>query len=304
MRMRKKQVKISIGIPSYNENKNLIRLLDKIKIQKLYEVAEIKEVIISDDSDDNTPELIKKYLEYEKSNLEIKYIHHHRRRGVAAAWNEIFRMARGDIIVLYDADIFLTEKTTYHLIKKMIKDKEIGIVGGNTIALLEKGMASETSYFISRWLNHVRTKYPESQFTIMGRVLALRRELASKIYIPTSIIAVDLYIEAVAYKEGYRVSYARNALIFFKPARTLYENMSQIIRAIIGHSQIKNIVDKYIPQKLGIKTQFKLFIETMLEEDIKYVYSTIVSYLIGIIYIPIVWKGAARHLWEIAITTK
>ena len=304
MRMRREQVKISIGIPSYNENKNLIRLLDKIKIQKLHGIGEIKEIIISDDSDDDTPELMKKYLECEENDLEIKYIHHHRRRGVAAAWNEIFRKARGDIIVLYDADILLTKTTTYNLIKKIIKDKEIGIVGGNTIALLEKGIASETSYFISRWLDHIRTKYPESQFTIMGRALALRKKLASKIYIPITVIAVDLYIESVAYKEGYKVSYAKNALTFFKPAKTLYENISQIIRATIGHSQIKKIMDRYIPQKLDIKTQFRLFIETMLEEDIKYTYSTVVSYLIGIFYIPMVWKGAAKHLWEIAITTK
>ncbi len=298
----KSELELSIGIPSYNENRNLIRLLKQIKRQKLYPGTILKEIIISDDSDDETPELMERYLKNEK--LEIKYIHHEKRRGVAAAWNEIFREAGGDIIILYDADIFLTKNTTYYLTKKILENKKTGVVGGNIIALLEKGIASEASYFISRWLNNVRTRYPESQFTIMGRALALRRKLADKIYIPPHVIAVDLYIETIAYKEKYKISYAKNAIVFFKPAKTLYENMSQIVRAVIGHSQLKKMINKYIPQKIDMRTQLKIFVESMSDNKMKYMYSTLLSYLIGIIYIPIVWEGASRHIWEIAITTK
>lgn len=303
--MKDDKIKISVGIPSYNEKRNIINLLDEIKKQELYGVAEIDEIIISDDSDDDTPRMIEKYVEEGGSYGDrIMLIHHEGRRGVANAWNEIFRVADGDIVVLYDADIILTESTTYNLIKKIFRDGEVGLVGGNTIGIVGKGIASEASYFISRWLDIVRATYPESQFTIMGRGLAMRGKLAKKIVIPINVISVDLYVQCIAYREGYRVAYARDALIFFKPTKDIYEHVSQILRAVIGHRQLEDMVDKHIPCNLGLGKQIRLFIEASKRVERKFLYSTIVSYLIGMIYIPRVWRGANRYLWEIAKTTK
>ncbi len=295
---------LSIGIPSYNEGMNIIRLLKQIKLEMDVFKLDILEVIISDDSDDDTPTLVKQHLRRIRYPFDVRYIHHDNRRGVAAAWNEIFREARGDIIILYDADIILGRNTTYNLVRKLMSSKEYGVVGGRTESLLMRGLASEASYIISRWLHEVRSRYPESQFTIMGRALAIKRRLAREIYIPRQVIAVDLYLQCIIYKMGYKIGYAEDAEIFFKPPSKIREMMSQIIRAVVGHSQISRLTEKYIWSRLDTWEQIRIFLSLAGKTRMRYIVSTVIAYLTGLTQIPIVWRGATRYLWEVASTTK
>src|ERR671911_86538 len=105
---------ISIGIISYNEEKNILNLLNSIKCQYLGKFF-IKEIIISDDSNDKTPFLIKDFIK-KNPQLLIRLFHHNERRGAYAGWNEIFKETTGEYLVLYDADVILAQKTTYNLV--------------------------------------------------------------------------------------------------------------------------------------------------------------------------------------------
>ena len=92
---------VTIGIPAYNEEQDILNLLHSLEDQNMHGFA-ISEVIVSDDSSDNTSDIISKFAA--RSSLKVTVYHHCTRRGTAAAWNEIFKQASGDIIVLYDAD--------------------------------------------------------------------------------------------------------------------------------------------------------------------------------------------------------
>ena len=118
---------LSIGIISYNEEKNITNILNSIKWQYLGKFS-LKEIIISDDSDDNTPFLIKEFIK-NNSQFLIRLFHHNKRRGASSGWNEIFREATGDYLVLYDADVILEKQTTYNLVNGF--SSEIGLCAGN-----------------------------------------------------------------------------------------------------------------------------------------------------------------------------
>ena len=77
--------RITVGIPSYNERQNISNLLQAIEEQH----TQIFEVLISDDSSDNTPSLVRNFALH--SLLDIQLFHHDTRRGAAAAWNEIIQ---------------------------------------------------------------------------------------------------------------------------------------------------------------------------------------------------------------------
>jgi cellulose synthase/poly-beta-1,6-N-acetylglucosamine synthase-like glycosyltransferase len=96
---------VTIGIPSYNEEGNITNLLKSIFSSNIDKNL-IKEVIISDDSTDSTPQLIQNFKERNPS-LNVKLYHHDVRRGTAAAWNEIFKEAMEKIIILFDADVIV-----------------------------------------------------------------------------------------------------------------------------------------------------------------------------------------------------
>src|SRR5919109_456608 len=107
--------RITIGIPCFNEEKNIINLLCSLIQHNNYaKDFSISEVIISDDSYDKTPQLVDTFLDSNNNNcpLNIKLIHHSQRRGAGAAWNEIFENSSGDIIVLYDADVIIDKNCT------------------------------------------------------------------------------------------------------------------------------------------------------------------------------------------------
>jgi glycosyltransferase involved in cell wall biosynthesis len=81
--------------------------------------TQIFEVLISDDSSDNTPSLVHNFAQH--SLLDIQLFHHDTRRGAAAAWNEILQRAAGDIIVLYDADTVPHPSNLHRTFKEILE---------------------------------------------------------------------------------------------------------------------------------------------------------------------------------------
>lgn len=89
--------KFSVIIPSYNEGED-IRLSVESAINQNYSD---KEVIVVDDSNDNTPKIIREY-----ENQGVRLIKG-RRTGCCGARNLGMKNAAGDIIVLLNADVSL-----------------------------------------------------------------------------------------------------------------------------------------------------------------------------------------------------
>ena len=224
---------ITVGIPSYNERQNVVNLLRAIEEQH----TPIFEVLISDDSSDNTPSLVHNFAQH--SLLDIQLFHHDTRRGAAAAWNEILQRAAGDIIVLYDADTIphpsCTEQLTSHI------QGNVGICASNSQPVQAAGIAGRASVFISKWLRSVRLARL-SQYTVMGRALAINSSDAKKIEIPTNIIAIDLYMQCKVLEMGRDVFYNDGAIVYFKPANNIHDLASQVMRAVNGHKQLEDYV--------------------------------------------------------------
>jgi glycosyltransferase involved in cell wall biosynthesis len=238
--------KVTVGIPTYNEEQNIANLLRSLEEQH----TQIFEVIISDDSSDNTPRLVLDFVQH--SLLDIKLIHHNTRRGAAAAWNQIFQKATGDIIVLYDADTIPHPSCTNQLASCM--QGNVGLCASNPQPVQAAGIAGRASAFISEWLRSVRLARL-SQYTVMGRALAVDSAIAKKIDIPSDIIAVDLYIQCKILEIGRDVVYNDSAIVYFKPASNMQDMASQVMRAVNGHNQIKDYVSSFalsLPRQVAI----------------------------------------------------
>ena len=198
----------------------------------------INEIIISDDSDDSTPEKINQFIQTRGIN-NIKLFHHNNRRGAGAAWNEIFENASGEITILYDADVFPDKNCTYNLVKSF--DNEIGLIASNQEPLFSDTVFYRASRFISNWLRLVRQK-SISQYTLMGRGFAIKTNIAKKIKIPEDIIAIDLYIQCRCMDNNVKIFYQDKAHIKFNPPNNLRDFASQILRASNGHKQLSRCV--------------------------------------------------------------
>jgi glycosyltransferase involved in cell wall biosynthesis len=238
--------RVTVGIPTYNEGQNIANLLRSLEEQH----TQIFEVIISDDSSDNTPGLVHNFVQH--SLLDIKLFHHDTRRGAAAAWNQIFQKATGDIIVLYDADTIPHPSCTKQLASCI--QGNVGLCASNPQPVQAAGIAGRASVFISKWLRSVRLARL-SQYTVMGRALAIDSAIAKKIEIPKDMIAIDLYIQCKILEIGRGVIYNDNAIVYFKPANNMQDMTSQVMRAVNGHNQIKDYVSSFgisLPRQVAI----------------------------------------------------
>ncbi len=243
--------RITVGIPSYNERQDIVNLLRAIEEQQ----TPIFEVLISDDSSDNTPSLVRNFAQH--SLLDIQLFHHDTRRGAAAAWNEILQRAAGDIVILYDADTiphpYCTEQLVSHI------QGNVAICASNSQPIQAAGIAGRASVFISKWLRSVRLARL-SQYTVMGRALAINSREAKKIEIPTKMIAIDLYMQCKILEMGRDIIYNDNAIVYFKPANNIHDLVSQVMRAVNGHKQIEDYVSPFgisLPQEVAIANAVK-----------------------------------------------
>jgi glycosyltransferase involved in cell wall biosynthesis len=243
--------RITVGIPSYNERQNIANLLLSIEEQH----TQIFEVLVSDDSSDNTPSLVRDFAQH--SLLDIQLFHHDIRRSAAAAWNEIIQRATGDIIVLYDADTIPHPSCTEQLASHIQSD--VGICASNSQPVQSAGIAGRASVFISKWLRSVRLAQL-SQYTVMGRALAINSGEAKKIEIPTNMIAIDLYMQCKILEMGRDVIYNDSAIVYYKPANNIYDLASQVVRAVNGHKQIEDYVSSCgigLPRQVAITNALK-----------------------------------------------
>jgi glycosyltransferase involved in cell wall biosynthesis len=96
--------KLSIIIPAYNEGKTIHLILDKIKSVVLIENITKEIVIINDCSTDDTESAIKSYIEL-NNTLDISYYKHEVNKGKGAAIHTGIKEAKGEYIIIQDADL-------------------------------------------------------------------------------------------------------------------------------------------------------------------------------------------------------
>lgn len=94
---------LSIIIPLYNEENHIIDVLDKIENLNL-KVSNLEIIIIDDNSDDNSLEVVKYYA---KDKAYIIIEKHKKNLGKGAAIQTALKIAKGDVFLFQDADLEL-----------------------------------------------------------------------------------------------------------------------------------------------------------------------------------------------------
>ncbi len=139
-------MKLSIIIPVYNEEKTVAKILKKVKSARLPKGIDKEIVVVDDGSNDKTPQILKKI---EGINL----ITHKVNRGKGAAVRTGIENAKGDIILIQDADLEYNPDDYYRLLEPILSG-ETKVVYGTRLKDYPILFGRHKTPFISHYLGN------------------------------------------------------------------------------------------------------------------------------------------------------
>jgi glycosyltransferase involved in cell wall biosynthesis len=131
-------LKITFLIPAHNEENRIGLALDNMaKIKKMY--PDIEVMVGNDGSTDGTDEVIRRYK-------FIKYVKFEERHGKHHVIDKMIKMAKGQIIIIHDADrVFVCKKGELEKITECFKDQKVGGMGDYYTTTYESDKVRKTN---------------------------------------------------------------------------------------------------------------------------------------------------------------
>ncbi|MCX8008881.1 MAG: glycosyltransferase [Patescibacteria group bacterium] len=246
--MKKEKKSITIGICAYNEAKNIKNLLDSIIAQKETKDFFIRDIIVvSDGSTDSIEHIV---LNHGDPRVQLKFFP--TREGKPTRMNYLLSNNQSDILVFFDADVVLAHPFVLkHLVLPFISSKRMGLVGGRCQPLPAETFVESAinNYIDARIAIEDRIDCAKTAYCFHGAIMAMSKEFASKLILPSSIFSDDTYIYLFARRSKYKVYYAKKAVVLYRSPQTLIDAFRQMMRHHAGTPQLynyflKNHVDK------------------------------------------------------------
>jgi len=239
---------ISIIITAWKEEKTIERAISSILKNKIKDKCEV--IVIAPDKE--TLEVAK---DFSKKYKEIEVIQD-KGKGKPAALNQAFKIAKGDILVLTDGDVYVSENALSNLLKPF-EDKKTGGVSGRPVSInSRKNKLGFWSHLLTDIADKRRKKASQTgkKFYCSGYLYAIRAGIVSKV--PEETLSEDGFISYLIHSKKYNITYAPNAEVYVKFPTNLKDWIAQKKRSAGGYNQIKNWTKKEIrsfsKESLGI----------------------------------------------------
>ena len=215
---------LSIIIPVYNEEKSILNILNELNNVDLINNVKKQLIIIDDCSSDNSKKIIQNFAISNK-DLDILIESHEINKGKGAAIQTGINIAKGDIIVIQDADLEYDPKEFNLLLKPIIMGKADVVygsrfLGGNPHRILffwhtigNKFLTFISNVFTNLNLTDMETCYKMFRKEIFGKItinenrFGIEPEITAKISkIPNiRIYEVGISYHGRTYKEGKKI---------------------------------------------------------------------------------------------------
>jgi len=226
--MKQKNYKVSIGISALNEQHSIERVLKDTLTQK-ESGWKLKEIIVyCDGCEDKTADIVRGI-----KNPKIRIYECKDRRGKVYRINQALSDFRGEVLVIFDADIKLEGRNVItNLINEFRKGDKVVLVGGNSRVYPPKTFFERAIYssYIPYFEAREKLKAGNNVFGCTGACFALRHNFAKRIKIPSWVINEDTFFYFTCISSGYEFRHAKGAKVYYALANNLRVFLKQIFR--------------------------------------------------------------------------
>lgn len=188
---------LSVIIPCYNEEPTIRAIVDQVQKVQLD-----KEIIIVDDhSSDGTPEILS---DIARTNSNVCVYRQERNQGKGDAIRRGLSLARGEIVIVQDADLEY-DPTDYYSLVRPIVDGRVEVVFGSRFAGSHTGMyfwnavgnkflTFVTNFLYNAWISDMETCYK-----------VMRTDVMRSLQLESNDFRIEPEITAKVLRMGYRI---------------------------------------------------------------------------------------------------
>ena len=212
----KNELEISFVLPTFNERKNIIPLLNELL--ELSNIHKIEIIVVDDNSTDNTSSLVR---ESAKKDLRIRLINRLGRSGLSSAIKEGCLNATGEIIAIMDTDGQHEVRAIIIAIQKLLTNKLDLVFGSRFIKESSvKGLSQEReelSILANKLARITLSKNYRHLTDFMSGCIVLKRETCLSFIKKVDVNGFKFLYELLAISRG-KLKVGETPL-FFQPRR-------------------------------------------------------------------------------------
>jgi poly-beta-1,6-N-acetyl-D-glucosamine synthase len=221
------QLFYSVGVMAYNEEANVLRTLRAIIEQESSKTCMAEVIVVASGCTDRTVPIVQEYMQDEP---RIRLIVQERREGKASAINLFLQAAKSPVLVLMGADT-IPEKETLERLCVNFADPTVGMVGARPVPVNDQDtFTGHAVHVLWRLHDSMARRVPK-----LGELIAFRNVVKT---IPTDTAVDEISIQASIARQGLRMVYVPEALVYNKGPVTIRDFLSQRRRIYAGHLQV------------------------------------------------------------------
>lgn len=184
----------------------------------------ISEVLVIVDGNSMPADILKKI-----ANPKLKLSYSPKREGQSARLNDIFKLAKGDLVILTNDDVILENDALEKLINKW-RRTGAGLLAGRVLPLPARNYIESILEIPNAITNKIIEKKPTSYVACNGRLMALSSALVKSLELPRELKNNDAFIYISSSIKNIGFCYVPEAICYFRNPGNLREYFRQSFR--------------------------------------------------------------------------
>lgn len=296
--MNKKVISLIIGIPAYNEERNIQTLLRQILRLNHKEYHLEKIIVIADGCTDNTTGKIKAL-----KSKKVKLYEEKVRMGKSLRMSQLLSYAHCDLLLFLDADIQIKNQNILDSILQRVSTKSAGLISVKATPFKPKNYFQSLINYSVELKSAIAKDWQNGMnyLGFKGCFLLLDKSFIKKVHFTSLPVNDDayLYFSALLYK--FKPVYIDDVEIYYRSPINIRDHMLQSTRFKSSYEELQKLFSFSLKKYYRIPRQL-ILTETLLWIIRQPAYAF--SYL-GVLLLSWITKLESNSsVWEVAKSTK